>query len=111
MPRLHIAILFLACLASMEMSLMAAETPAERFIIESEEEHSLAFDLATGTISYTNGVTVRYGDAVLTAKKARLNQQTGDVQAEGKVRLQQANDVWAWRAGRIQLQDAADSRH
>ena len=94
MPRLHIAILFLVCLASMEMSLMAAETPAERFIIESEEEHSLAFDLATGTISYTNGVTVRYGDAVLTATKARLNQQTGDVQAEGTVRLQQANDVW-----------------
>ena len=94
MPRLRFVILFFTCLAGMGMSLMAAEAVAERFVIESEEEHSLAFDLATGTISYTNGVTVRYGDAVLTARSARLNQQTGEVQAEGRVRLQQANEVW-----------------
>jgi len=94
MLRLHIAVLFFACLAGMEMSMVAAETSADRLVIESEEENSLVIDFAAGTVSYTNGLTVRYGDAVLTAKKMRLNHETKDVQAEGKVRLQQGNDVW-----------------
>lgn len=64
-----------------------------RFEITSDE-NSLSFDLASGTITYTNGVTVRYGDAVLTARKARLDQDSGQVQAEGQVRLQQGPDVW-----------------
>lgn len=74
---------------------MAAEEPAprNRFEITSEDD-SLAFDLSTGTITYTNGVTVRYGDAILTARRAVLNQDSGQVHAEGKVRLQQGGDVW-----------------
>lgn len=71
-----------------------AQPAAQSFEITSEEERSLLFDLTSGTISYTNGVTVRYGDAVLTAKRARLNQQSGQVQAEGGVRLQQGGEVW-----------------
>jgi len=94
MLRLHIAVLFFACLAGMGASLRAAEPAADRFTIESEEENSLVIDFAAGTVSYTNGVTVRYGDAVLTAKRMRLDQETKDVEAEGKVRLQQGNEVW-----------------
>lgn len=95
MLRLLIAILFFACLPGLQMSLRAAETPpAERLVVESEAEHSLVFDPAAGTVAYTNGVTVRYGDAVLTAKRMRLNFETKDVQAEGQVRLQQGDEVW-----------------
>ena len=95
MLRLHIAIVFFACLPGLQMPLRGAETPpAERLIVESEAEHSLVFDPAAGTVAYTNGVTVRYGDAVLTAKRMRLNFETKDVQAEGQVRLQQGEEVW-----------------
>jgi len=98
MPKLRAIILIFACLgASMSFApaAEAPEFPVNRFIIESESsERSVEVDFATGTVSYSNGVTVRYGDAVLTAKKARLNQQSGEVQAEGSVRLQQGNEVW-----------------
>ena len=93
MRRLHILILSVACLLGTLAASRAAEVPANRFEITSEE-NSLSFDLASGTITYTNGVTVRYGDAVLTARKARLDQNSGQVQAEGQVRLQQGPDVW-----------------
>ena len=107
MSHLRTAIALLICLTSLwvapartqaaEEKPAPASTPAStgnRFEITSETENSLVFDLTAGTISYTNGVTVRYGDAVLTAKRARLDQQTGDVQAEGDVRLQQGGEVW-----------------
>lgn len=41
-----------------------------------------------------HNASVTYGDAVLTAKKMRLNEASGQVQAEGQVRLQQGPDVW-----------------
>lgn len=41
-----------------------------------------------------NNASVTYGDAVLTAKKMHLNEASGQVQAEGQVRLQQGPDVW-----------------
>ena len=73
---------------------LARAADGDVWSIESGEERSLLFDLKSGTITYTNGVTVRYGDATLTAARARLNQDTGEVQAEGKVRLQQATETW-----------------
>jgi LPS-assembly protein len=91
MPTLRAILLPLACLCLCVVA-RAAEEPA-RFIIETEDT-SLGVDLNTGDITYTNGVTVRYGDAILSARKARLNQNTGEVLAEGTVRLQQDNEVW-----------------
>lgn len=93
MRRLHIVILFVACLLGTRGSSWAADGAGSRFEITSEDD-SLSFDLNSGTITYTNGVTVRYGDAVLTARRANLNQDSGQVQAEGRVRLQQGGDVW-----------------
>ena len=91
MPTPRAIVLFLACLCGLGAA-RAAEEPA-RFIIESADT-SLGIDLNTGNITYTNGVVVRYGNAVLTARKARLNQDSGEVLAEGAVRLQQENEVW-----------------
>lgn len=102
MSHLRIAILLLLCLTGIrvvtsdaaEITPVSQATAGATFEITSEEEHSLVVDLTGGTISYTNGVTVRYGDAVLTAKRARLDQQSGEVQADGGVRLQQGTEVW-----------------
>ena len=43
------------------------------------------YDFQTGLFTVTNGVLVKYGGAVLTADQAVLNQDTGEVVAEGKV--------------------------
>jgi lipopolysaccharide assembly outer membrane protein LptD (OstA) len=91
MPKLRAIVLILLCLCGGSALVHGAQ--GEQFIIETEES-SLEFDLNTGTVSYTNGVTVRYGDAVLSARKARLNQESGDMLAEGSVRLQQDSEVW-----------------
>jgi lipopolysaccharide assembly outer membrane protein LptD (OstA) len=92
MPFLRAIAVLILCLCGAHVTLRGAET--ELWVIESSEERSLVFDLKTGTITYTNGVTVRYGTAVLTARRARLNQESGEVMAEGEVRLQQQNEVW-----------------
>jgi hypothetical protein len=91
MPNVRFIHLLFLCLCAVAAPARAAEQ--ERFVIEAEND-SLEFDLTTGTITYTNGVTVKYGDARLSARKARLNQDSGDVLAEGDVRLQQQNEVW-----------------
>jgi lipopolysaccharide assembly outer membrane protein LptD (OstA) len=91
MPTLRFIVPFLLCWCVLPAATHAAE-PA-RFVIETDQD-SLEFDFNTGTVSYTNGVTVRYGDAVLSARKARLNQESGDMLAEGAVRLQQDNETW-----------------
>jgi len=53
------------------------------------------YDLVTGLATATNGVMIVYGDAVLTAQQVVANQNTGDVIADGKVRIQQGEQLWA----------------
>ena len=55
-------------------------------IVEAAQEAD--YNLETGVITTTNGITVRYQEAVLTAQKASLNQTNGEVIAQGNVRLQ-----------------------
>lgn len=44
----------------------------------------------------TNGVTIKYGDdSVLSADQATVNENTGDVFADGQVRLQRSDQTWA----------------
>jgi LPS-assembly protein len=52
------------------------------------------YDLITGLATATNGVMIVYGDAVLTAQQVVANQNTGDVIADGKVRIQQGEQLW-----------------
>jgi lipopolysaccharide assembly outer membrane protein LptD (OstA) len=47
-------------------------------------------DMATGT----NGVYVKYGQTVLTADTVSLNQQSGDVVADGHVRIETGDQLW-----------------
>ena len=82
----------LLCLCGLPAALRGADEGV--WTIEADEERSVTFDLKSATITYTNNVTVHYGGAILKARRARLNQDTGDVVAEGAVRLQQENEVW-----------------
>jgi lipopolysaccharide assembly outer membrane protein LptD (OstA) len=52
-------------------------------------------DMATGLAVATNGVLVKYGNAVLTAQdRVAVNYDSGEVVADGKVRIQQGEQVW-----------------
>ena len=50
---------------------------------------------ADGTLTATNGIYVQYGTFNLMADSASVNQNTGDVDADGNVRLQTTNLVWS----------------
>ena len=54
------------------------------------------FDPTSGAITYSasNGVTVRYGGAVLQAERVSVNRESGVVQAEGNVRIYREDHVW-----------------
>jgi len=52
------------------------------------------YNLKDNTFVATNGIMVRFGDAVMTADQARGDQATGEVVAEGHVRVQSGELVW-----------------
>src|ERR1035437_7907676 len=52
------------------------------------------FDFQTGLGHGTNGVLVRYGTAFLTADQVSVNQQSGEVTADGQVRIQNEDQIW-----------------
>ncbi len=53
------------------------------------------FDFQTGLGMGTNGVLVRYGNAFVTAERVSVNQQSGEVVADGNVRIQSEEQIWA----------------
>src|SRR5712664_2127768 len=75
----------------MVSSLAAAELPG--WVIEAPE--GVDIDLNTSIATATNGVTVRYGGVVLTAKKTTVNQNTGEAVAEGDVRVEHGGQLWS----------------
>ena len=53
------------------------------------------YDVSGGTAKATNGVMVVYGEVVLTARQIIADLATGVVVADGKVRIQQGEQLWA----------------
>jgi lipopolysaccharide assembly outer membrane protein LptD (OstA) len=43
----------------------------------------------------TNGICVKYGESVLIADSASVNRQTGEVVADGHVRIEEGDQIWA----------------
>ena len=82
------ALLTLAARAQLEQPLHVEAFSADG------SEGWVEFDPA-GIAIATNGVLVTYSNAVLTATRARVDTLTGDVAAEGRVRLQRDDQVWA----------------
>lgn len=80
------------CLAALSTALLAQQQPA--WEIESATGQA-EFDWEKQIATATNGVMVRYGNGVLTAEAVRVNLATGDVSAQGRVRIQRDDQVWA----------------
>lgn len=78
--------------------LVAAPLSAQqaRWEIEARDPSgTVTYDLATGFATGTNGIVVRYNGIVLTADSASVNQTTGEAIAEGRVRVQSGDMLWA----------------
>ena len=72
----------------------AWEVQALSRILPGLAEGRVDYDMATGTATGTNGVFVSYAGAVLTADTAAVNMKTGDVQADGHVRIESGDQLW-----------------
>jgi LPS-assembly protein len=88
------------CAAIFSFSAAAQEQPALEVqalssILPGTEARLLDFEPSTGLWSGTNGVFVHYGDTVLTADNAAVNSKTGDVTADGHVRIESGDQLWA----------------
>ena len=63
-------------------------------IIPGTVQGKVDYDPASGTATGTNGIYVKYGNATLTADAASVNMQTGEVVADGNVRIESADQLW-----------------
>ena len=82
------------CVLALPAVLRAQQQPT--WEIEALNDQGWAeFDFRTGIGIATNGVLVRYGNAFLTADRVSFNQQSGDVVADGNVRIQSGEQIWA----------------
>ena len=82
------------CVPALPGALRAQQQPG--WEIEALNEQGWAeFNFQTGLGSGTNGVLVRYGNAFLTADQVSVNQQSGEVVADGTVRIQSEDQLWA----------------
>lgn len=95
--RLSIALILLGLFAALKPALAQTNQPDSLEIIGATEAASFETNGQTFFV-ITNGVTVKYneptGITVLTAKRAMLNESTGDIYAEGKVRVQRGTETW-----------------
>jgi LPS-assembly protein len=95
-PFSAIALLFLVFIA---YAAAAQEEPSWEVqalsrIISGTVEGKIEYDLASGTATGTNGVFIKYGSVTLTADSASLNMKTGDVEADGHVRIESGDMLW-----------------
>ena len=56
---------------------------------------AVEYNFSNGLATASNGVVVRHGGVVLTADKVAVNQQTGEVIADGVVRIQGNGQYWS----------------
>jgi len=82
------------CVLALPSALRAQQRPG--WEIEALNDQGWAeFNFQTGLGAGTNGVLVRYGGAFLTADQVSVNQQSGEVIADGHVRIQGEAQIWA----------------
>ena len=94
MIRLRCILALALCALAFPGALQAQQRPA----LEMEpltDQGWVEFDFQTGLGHGTNGVLVRYGTAFLTADQATVNKDSGEVTADGQVRIQSEDQLWA----------------
>lgn len=72
----------------------AIEVQALSQIITNSPVGTVEYNIGSGTAHGTGGIFLRYGDTVLIADSATVNQTTGDAVADGHVRIQQGDQIW-----------------
>jgi len=87
------------CAALFSVSVSAQDRPAWDIralsqIVPGAPEGVLDADPASGVTVCTNGIYVNYGSTVLTADSASVNTKTGDVVADGHVRIEHGDQIW-----------------
>lgn len=70
------------------------EVQALSQIIPGTVEGKVDYDLASGTAYGTNGIYIHYGPAALTADTASVNLKSGEVEADGHVRIESGDQLW-----------------
>lgn len=88
------ALLLLTAIGLVQPARLMAQARPNLVIRALTEEGRVEYDIANNTFFATNGIMVVYGDAVLSADRAHGNQLTGDIVAEGRVRIQRDELVW-----------------
>ena len=88
---MHMARAFLFLLLCGAMARSAQDT---NWVVNFLSPDFVEYDTATGTAIVTNGIIVKYGGATLSARKARANEKTGLVEAEGDVYLEREGRIW-----------------
>ena len=82
------------CVLALPGTLRAQQRPG--WELEALNEQGwVEFNVQTGMGSGTNGVLVRYGSAFVTADQVSVNQQSGEVVADGNVHIQSEDQLWA----------------
>src|SRR5262245_36701868 len=88
-------ILVLVALATVALpSSVQAQLQPEWEIEPLNDEGGVVYDLVTGLFLANNGVRVKYANTVLTAEQMTANQEVGEVVADGRVRIQQGDQLW-----------------
>jgi LPS-assembly protein len=72
-----------------------AETEGSVEVTPLNEASQIEWDFRSDFIFATNGVRVTYGGAELTANSAKVNRNTGEVIADGQVRILREDQIWA----------------
>ena len=94
MTRLRFMLALTLCALVFPGMLRAQQMPG--YEIEALNDQGWAeFNFQTRQGSGTNGVLVRYGTAFLTADQVSVDQQSGDVVADGNVHIQSEEQIWA----------------
>jgi lipopolysaccharide assembly outer membrane protein LptD (OstA) len=94
MTRLSPIAVLALCSLAVPGVLRAQQQPAWE-IKPLSEEGEVEYSFKTGMMIATNGVVITYGDAVLAADRVTLDQQSGEALAEGHVRIQRDEQIWA----------------
>jgi LPS-assembly protein len=98
------------CALALPGALKAQEQPG--WEIEALNDEGWAeFNFQTGIGAGTNGVLVRYGPAFLTADQVSVNQESGEVVADGHVRIQSGEQMWASESARYNFKTQMMEAH
>ncbi|HZI33378.1 MAG TPA: hypothetical protein VFF11_13645, partial [Candidatus Binatia bacterium] len=92
-----IALLFFAVIFAFSVSAQEQpswEVKALSEVMPGTVEGEVDYDLSAGTATATNGIYVKYDRTTLTADNASLNTQTGQIVADGHVRIESGDELW-----------------